>query len=161
MCELFGISSKEPFRINEYLKEFFSHSSAHPHGWGMSCMDKNQVSIEKEPVQASKSNYLKERLSAPIEVKTAFAHIRYATIGNVEYKNCHPYTWRDKSGRQWTLIHNGTIFDYSALNAYMNIQKGDTDSERILLHIVDLVDQAERQQHRKLDKKERFQKKIS
>lgn len=112
MCELFGISSEENYQINDYLKEFFSHSSAHPHGWGLACMDKCDIQIEKEPFQASKSNYLKERLSVPVIVKNAFAHICYATIGNVEYRNCHPYTMRDENSRQWTLVHNGTIFDY-------------------------------------------------
>ena len=58
MCELFGISSEENYNIGDYLKIFFSHSSAHPHGWGMACMEENTVQIEKEPVQASKSNYL-------------------------------------------------------------------------------------------------------
>lgn len=157
MCELFGISSRERYQINDYLKEFFTHSNAHPHGWGLACMGENGVSVEKEPIQASKSNYLKERLSVPIQVKTAFAHIRYATIGNVEYKNCHPYTTKDRNGRQWTLVHNGTIFDYPPLNEYVSIQKGDTDSERILLYIVDLVNEKERCLQRKLDKQERFQ----
>ena len=58
MCELFGISSEENYNIRDYLKIFFSHSSAHPHGWGIACMEENAVQIEKEPVQASKSNYL-------------------------------------------------------------------------------------------------------
>ena len=156
MCELFGINSEENIQINDYLKEFFSHSYAHPHGWGMACMNENMVQVEKEPMQASKSNYLKERLSVPVQAKNAFAHIRYATIGNVEYRNCHPYTKKDKSGRWWTLIHNGTIFDYAPLNKYVSIQNGDTDSERILLYLVELVDQEERRLQRTLDAKERF-----
>ena len=156
MCELFGINSEENIQINDYLKEFFSHSYAHPHGWGMACMNENMVQVEKEPMQASKSNYLKERLSVPVQAKNAFAHIRYATIGNVEYRNCHPYTKKDKSGRWWTLIHNGTIFDYALLNKYVSIQNGDTDSERILLYLVELVDQEERRLQRPLDAKERF-----
>lgn len=156
MCELFGINSEENIQINDYLKEFFSHSHAHPHGWGMACMNENMVQVEKEPMQASKSNYLKERLSVPFQAKNAFAHIRYATIGNVEYRNCHPYTKKDKSGRWWTLIHNGTIFDYAPLNKYVSIQNGDTDSERILLYLVELVDQEERRLQRPLDAKERF-----
>ena len=84
-------------------------------------MEENQIQLEKEPMQASRSNYLKERLTVPVLVKNAFAHIRYATIGNVEYKNCHPYTAKTLNGRQWSLVHNGTIFDYRPLNPYVNI----------------------------------------
>jgi glutamine amidotransferase len=157
MCELFGITSREGYEINNYLKEFYARSSAHPHGWGFASMNKNMVAIEKEPIQASKSHYLKQRLSVPIRVKNAFAHIRYATIGNIEYRNCHPYTKKDISGRQWTMIHNGTIFEYEPLNKYVKIQMGDTDSERILLYIVEQVEQKEKKLKRKLEKKERFQ----
>ena len=59
MCQLFGFSSKIPVRINDYLKEFYSHSEEHPHGWGLACMDGKEVMIEKEPVKASVSQYLK------------------------------------------------------------------------------------------------------
>jgi glutamine amidotransferase len=157
MCEIFGISSKERVLLNEYLKEFFRHSNAHPHGWGLACMDRNAVSVEKEPIQATKSHYLKARLSSPIRVRTGFAHIRYATIGNVEYENCHPYTKKDRSGRQWTMVHNGTIFDFAPLSKYVKTQAGDTDSERILLYLVDQVNQAERKKNEPLTKEERFQ----
>ena len=157
MCEVFGISSKNRFTINDYLKKFYERSNKHPHGWGLACLDGTEALIEKEPMQASKSYYLKERLSSDISVKHAMAHIRYATIGNVEYINCHPYTKKDRNGRRWTLVHNGTIFDYAPLDKYVGIQTGSTDSERILLYLVDQIDQAERQAERRLDAKERFQ----
>lgn len=50
MCELFGISSTKKVRVNEYLKEFFSHSVEHPHGWGMAAFYEGVASIEKEPI---------------------------------------------------------------------------------------------------------------
>ena len=156
MCELFGMNAEENCQMNEYLKEFFSHSNAHPHGWGLACMEQNQTQIEKEPIQASKSNYLKERLTVPVVAKNAVAHIRYATIGNVEYRNCHPYTMKDREGRSWTLVHNGTIFDYQPLNCYVKLQQGDTDSERILLYLVDEINRREKQLQRRLNEEERF-----
>lgn len=156
MCELFGFSSRNQYNINRYLKEFYAHSNMHPHGWGLVALNGNEAAIEKEPVQASKSNYLKERLSVPIFEKNVFAHIRYATIGNIEYRNCHPYTKKDIHGRRWTLVHNGTIFDYPALDKYVKIQSGDTDSERILLYLVECMDERARDMGRELDAKERF-----
>lgn len=157
MCELFGINSAEEYQINDYLMKFYSRSNGHPHGWGLACMENNLIQVEKEPVQATKSNYLKERLSDPIIVKNALGHIRYATIGHVEYGNCHPHTLKDKSGRRWVLIHNGTIFDYPPLSKYVDVQNGETDSERILLYVVDLVDQKEKELNRTMSGKERFQ----
>lgn len=156
MCELFGAVSKDKHNINSYLKVFYSHSNNHPHGWGLARMNDSEILIEKEPVQATKSSYLRERLSQPINVKCAMAHIRYATIGNVEYNNCHPYLKNDNCQRNWCLIHNGTIFSYPPLNKFINFQTGDTDSERIILYIVHQINKAQIKKHSPLSAKERF-----
>ncbi len=156
MCEIYGISSQNDFTANDYLKTFYSHSTHHPHGWGLACISRSGALIEKESIPASKSNYLKERLSQPVESKILLAHIRYATIGNVEYKNCHPFTGKDNTGRRWTLIHNGTIFDYPPLNSYIPKQMGDTDSERIFLYLLDKLSEAQTQKGSRLLFDERF-----
>ena len=156
MCEIFGVSFAKEVCINDFLKSFFSHSKNHPHGWGLALTDGNNINIEKEPIQASKSRYLKERMSQPIITKTALAHIRYATIGNIEYQNCHPYSKCDSSSRRWTLIHNGTIFDYPPLNKFLRTQAGDTDSERILLYIVEQINIAQKEIGSPLSSEERF-----
>ena len=156
MCEIFGFSSRNDFTANNFLKEFFSHSKKHPHGWGLACIYRENALIEKESVKASDSNYLKERLSQPISAKIMLAHIRYATIGNVEYKNCHPFSVRDNTGRQWTLIHNGTIFDYQPLSRYIPQQTGDTDSERVLLYLIDRLNDKQKQKCKKLTFEERI-----
>ncbi|MCD8103510.1 MAG: class II glutamine amidotransferase [Lachnospiraceae bacterium] len=140
MCELFGSCSENQLVLNEYLKKFYSHSTCHPNGWGLALLDGNEAFIEKEPLRADKSHYLQERLSVPVQGRIVLAHIRYATIGNVEYRNCHPFTGKDCSGRRWTLIHNGTIFEYEPLNRMVARQSGDTDSERILLYLLEQMD---------------------
>lgn len=157
MCEIFGVSSRIKVEINEYLKTFFSHSDKHPHGWGLACMDGNETNIEKEPIKATDSKYLHSRLSVPICVTAGFAHIRYATIGNIFYSNCHPFVEKDSSGRRWTMIHNGTIFEYEPMNSYIKKQNGDTDSERILLYIVDLINDALQNKGQDLSAEERFE----
>ena len=127
-------------RVNEELKEFYSHSDKHPNGWGLALLEPDMTNWEKEPLCANESRYLRERLSEPIMARSVMAHIRYATIGNVEWRNCHPFCGRDRSGRQWVFQHNGTIFDYPPLHPYVNVQQGDTDSERILLYFLDRID---------------------
>ncbi len=156
MCEIFGACSKKENYMNDLLKSFFSHSNNHPHGWGLVCMEGRDAFVEKEPLQASESCYLKSRLSQPIIAKNVLAHIRYATIGNVDYCNCHPYTKKDNFARRWTLIHNGTIFDYPPLGRFIKLQKGETDSERILLYIVEQINIAQKACCKPLNAKERF-----
>lgn len=156
MCELFGVSSAKPVIINDYLKNFFNHSEYHPHGWGTAIFQGEEVFIEKEPLQASCSELAQKILRQPIEVRASFAHIRYATIGNIDPRNCHPFTAVDASGRRWTQIHNGTIFEYKPLEPYVKKQEGDTDSERILLYIVDQMNEKQSELGREMDGAERF-----
>ena len=137
MCELFGLTGKSKIRVNEYLKKLAGHSSAHPNGWGLAVFRNGRANIEKEPIAAFRSRYLKERLRQPIEADLLLAHIRLATKGQVEYANCHPFVMEDQSRREWTLIHNGTIFDCPMLDSYWYVQEGTTDSERILCAVVD------------------------
>ncbi len=71
--------------------------------------------------------------------KTLLAHIRYATVGTVREENCHPFSGTDDSGREWTMIHNGTIFQGEHNHRYAAHQQGDTDSERFFLAMLDAV----------------------
>lgn len=48
----------------DLLREFFSHCEEHPNGWGMAAFGHGCVSIEKEPVKASKSACLRERAAS-------------------------------------------------------------------------------------------------
>ena len=66
MCEMFGVTANRRVKINDLLKRFFSHSDEHRNGWGMAFLDDDSVSIEKEPVKANESLYLKNRLTGRI-----------------------------------------------------------------------------------------------
>lgn len=156
MCELLGISSREKILCNELLRTFFSHSVNHPDGWGLAAFYDNAVSLEKEPASAAESSYLKARLTDSIEESVLLAHIRKASVGNISYKNSHPFALRDIQGCLWTLIHNGTIFESAELEPYRSRQKGSTDSERILYYLVDQINARQAVRQRPLSPKERF-----
>lgn len=157
MCELFGVTSSEDVKINKLLEEFYSHSVKHCHGWGLATLNENnKMEINKGKERAIDSCVLKNKLSLPIYTKVALGHIRYATIGHVEDNNCHPFSLKDITGRTWTLVHNGTIMSADELNKYSKIQKGSTDSERILLYFIELINNETKIKNRELNSKERF-----
>ena len=162
MCELLGISAKRRRAFNAVLREFFSHAEQNPHGWGLARFTDADGSrmprplIDKEPCKATTSERLRGLLDAGIEEQMLLAHIRFASIGHPEYVNCHPFTASDSSGRIWTLAHNGTIFNGEALNDFVGVQSGTTDSERVLLHLVACIDRAQARTGRPLDANERF-----
>ncbi len=157
MCEIYGYSGNQKKEINSDLIEFFSHASSHPHGWGLGLFDEGNTQIRRDIVRADRSEYLEKLFSEPVLSKNAIAHIRLATIGNVEPDNCHPFTATDVGGRHWSLIHNGTIFETKVLKKYIFLQKGETDSERILLYIVDRMNKRINELERALTAQERFE----
>ena len=157
MCELFGVTANRKIKLNDLLREFFSHSDEHQNGWGLGFFDNGNISIEREPVKAANSLYLRNRLSGRLESSRMVAHIRKATIGEVCFDNTHPFTKMDESGRTWVLVHNGTIFESSVLSPYQYKQVGTTDSERILLYIIDQVNRLFLQDLNSFDVNERLE----
>jgi glutamine amidotransferase len=119
-------------------------------------MQSNEFVIDKEPIKAACSQHLKDILSNPVVGKNVFAHIRLATVGEIISPNCHPFVEADDNNRSWMLIHNGTIFDFPELDKYKEKENGDTDSERILLYIIDKVNQFEKDKNAPSTIKERF-----
>lgn len=156
MCELFGINSLYEVRANDLLDAFYRRSEKQPHGWGLAVFGDRKMSVEKEPVKALNSSYLTRRLSGIIEAKNLLAHIRLATVGDMTYVNCHPFSWNDSTGRTWTLIHNGTIFETDLISPFFSQQEGTTDSEGILLCLIDRIDHKTAELGRPLTPSERF-----
>ena len=119
MCELFAINSGRPVLANAYLREFYTHSHDNPHGWGLSWRDDHgkagdpeaDVVLWREPIPAYESTLLPKILDQPVEACRLEAHIRFSTCGAQSVENCHPFLGSDISGREWTLIHNGILFN--------------------------------------------------
>ncbi|MGN0634052.1 MAG: class II glutamine amidotransferase [Oscillospiraceae bacterium] len=143
--------------MREYLREFYSHSVKHPHGWGLMREENGRTEIIKEGVCAVKSEINSSVIEETEPQKNMLAHIRLATVGSVKNENCHPFSGEDISGRRWTLIHNGTIYSSKKLIPYMNTQIGDTDSERVFLYLLDEMNNAISQNGRELNARRRFE----
>ena len=156
MCEIFGLSAARPMLINGWLMELRSHSEMIQSGWGLAVMEEGFFNIEKEAIKALDSSYLKRRLQSPVITKACIAHLRHAKPESMQHFNCHPFSKCTKLGRQYTLAHNGAIFSYDALKPYESMQKGTTDSEQILLYLVDQIDRLEKSAGRELNPEERF-----
>lgn len=156
MCELFGASSREKVELNPYLREFYTHDEHNPHGWGITWNNDGRMFAKKEAVKASSSKYLQELLAHPIRSELLLAHVRLATKGSIDYENTHPFIREDRSGRVWTLIHNGTIFESEELAGFIRQQLGNTDSERILCCLISRMNGAIREKGERLTDDERI-----
>ena len=175
MCELFAVNAARPVEVATYLEEFFSHSKKHKDGWGITWRedaaqadasssgatevedDDTGVFLHREPVPAWTSPYLPKLLSHGLESAQMEAHIRLSTCGQTVRENCHPFFGTDVSGREWTLIHNGILFNEELLATYDLKEAGQTDSERALLFLLDVIDEAAVRSGGLLDFPVRFQ----
>ena len=148
MCELFAVNAGRPVVVNDYLTEFFDHSHVHRDGWGISwrrddaAAGGDPVFLHREPVPAYESDYIPRMLAHPVAARRLEAHIRFSTAGRLCEENCHPFRGEDISGRDWTLIHNGILFNEELLASYDLKEAGDTDSERAMLFLLDVLDEA-------------------
>lgn len=154
MCELLGVSSRTPDDYREVLRSFYKHSYDNPHGWGIMYQSGEDLKfkIVKEAVNASDSTIIGDVIDSLPKQNILLSHIRYATVGATKYDNCHPFVGKDISGRTWTLIHNGTIYSGNLLSKYKSVQKGNTDSERILLYLLEEMNRAIEQNKNTLSK---------
>jgi glutamine amidotransferase len=112
--------------------------------------------LRREAAPAYESEFAKKLLAPPLPLQNAVFHIRYATVGAVGHENTHPLTAIDLTGRQWTIIHNGTVFNFDKLDKYFYRQNGTTDTERLLLYLVERVNRKSADSHRPLTDEERF-----
>ena len=141
MCELYAINSRRPVRANDHLRLFYQDSVQHPHGWGLSWREGDRIFLHKEELRAIDSSYLSYLLEEPIRAARVVAHIRNATMGTLTYNNCHPFMREDLSGRRWVIAHNGTIIDTRLIDGYGALAAGDTDSEQVVIYLVDQIDE--------------------
>lgn len=135
MCEVYGFCGSKATTLNKYTNEFWLHARMHQDGFGYYLADKDKLYVN--PNSAMK--YIKGLYKFNFLSKLALCHIRFKTHGPASVENCHPFSKTDIRGIKWTLIHNGYISDSPAVAALGTLQTGETDSERILLCIVEAI----------------------
>lgn len=152
MCELFAANAKRPQTLNAPLTTFFGNSVMHPHGWGLAVRDaQGAIDLHKGPERAIDAPECRRALATPVNATHVLAHIRYATKGRISPDNCHPFIGHDVTGAEWAFIHNGSIFHPEAIERFMGQAKGQSDSERVLLYLMDALDAAARRGVRDFD----------
>ena len=134
MCELFGLSSRQPTRATFSLDSFASHGAPPGgmiDGWGIAFYDGLDVRLHKEPEPAMDSAWLAFIKQQRIASRLIISHIRRATKGSISLANTQPFT-REFGGRMHAFAHNGNLkgieVRYTASNHRFR-PVGETDSE--------------------------------
>ena len=135
MCEVYGFCGSKPVDLHKYTDEFWTHAAWHKDGFGYFLADKDDYYVNPKSALTQIDRLVKHNFTS----KLALCHIRFKTHGPALTENCHPFIKYDCRGIAWTLIHNGYIQDSIETAALGTIQNGSTDSERILLSIIETV----------------------
>ncbi len=143
MCRLFGFRSVINSQVHESLVQADNalgvQSTDHPDGWGVSYYVGSSPHVIKSERSAVDDSIF-EKVSGIVSSQTVLAHIRKATLGNINILNTHPFQFGN-----WTFAHNGNIKDFNKnRQAITNEIKpefkrfilGTTDSELLFYFIL-------------------------
>ncbi len=142
MCELLGMSSNHRTTINlslTTLAQRGENPKLHGDGWGVAFYEGNDVRLIKDSGEAKNSQWVELIKAQEIHSHDVIAHIRKSTIGEVSYRNTHPFI-RELCGRVHTFAHNGTLKDIAKNALYKSTYYrpvGTTDSEYAFCLLMD------------------------
>lgn len=142
MCELLGMSSNHKSTINlslTVLSERGENPHRHGDGWGVAFYEGKDVRLIKDCGEAKDSPWVKLIKQQEIHSQYVIAHIRKSTIGEVSYKNTHPFI-RELCGSMHTFAHNGTLEGIQTNPKFLTRRfhpVGTTDSEHAFCHLMD------------------------
>jgi predicted glutamine amidotransferase len=144
MCRLFGMSGgdrrvRATFWLLEAPDSLARQSRREPDGTGVGWFDDDgRPQLSKQPLAAYADREF-AREARELESTTFIAHIRYATTGEVELRNTHPFEQRGR-----LFAHNGVIHDLERLEHELGDERallqGDTDSERLFALVTRDID---------------------
>ena len=110
MCRLFGFRSVINSQVHSSLTQtdnaLIQQSLQHPDGWGVSYYVQGAPHIIKSATTAINDNLFK-KVSGVVSSQTVLAHVRNATLGEVNILNTHPFQFG-----KWTFAHNGNIKNF-------------------------------------------------
>lgn len=136
MCELFGMSSRQPGGVSAYLELLGPRgggSGPHADGWGVAWYEGRAAQVFKEPEAAAHSRCYSMLAESPRASTLVMAHIRKANppeIGQA-WANTHPFE-REMGGNAWVFAHNGKLAGIQGNPRFATsrfLPVGDTDSE--------------------------------
>lgn len=136
MCRLFGFKSSIPSQVHRSLvraeNALAVQSEAHPDGWGVAYYINNIPHLLRNACSALEDSLFRQ-VSGIVSSKTVIAHVRKASVGDINVLNCHPFQYGP-----WVFAHNGEVRSWDRVvntladkvaPKYRRFILGGTDSE--------------------------------
>jgi predicted glutamine amidotransferase len=110
-CQLLGMNCAEPTDFTFSFQGFCKRggeTDIHKDGWGLAYYQDGGLQ-QFHGTEAASSSPLADYFGKnPIQTLNMMGHIRYATVGQVDLTNVHPFS-REMWGIQWSFCHNGEV----------------------------------------------------
>lgn len=110
-CQLLGMNCAQPTDFTFSFQGFCKRggeTDVHADGWGVAFYQDGGVRQFHDVEAASTSPLARYLGQQPIQTVNMMGHIRYATQGQVNLANVHPFS-REMWGIEWCFCHNGEI----------------------------------------------------
>jgi predicted glutamine amidotransferase len=141
MCDLLGISFRNPINARISLDAFQISGDKNPDGWGLGYYKGEILQVIKEAEPAIQSG-LYDFLEAYTESKLYISHVRRSTRGSRSYLNTHPFYRKliiNGLRCEWLFAHNGTLNELAHLDLTKLNPLGETDSEHAFCYILQSI----------------------
>ena len=144
MCRLFGLHAGRSVTATFWLLDapdsLIAQSKKNPDGTGLGVFgrDGNPV-VRKQPIAAWEDTEFACE-AHEMSGTTFVAHVRYASTGNLDVRNTHPFLQDDR-----LFAHNGVVAGLDVLDARLaelsvaDLVLGQTDSERVFALITGAI----------------------
>jgi predicted glutamine amidotransferase len=144
-CDLFLLSSHQPYGADRSLPEFARRGEQNVHGWGIGWYANDTAQVLRSAEPALERGDPSREFAGAVEAVSSpviLGHLRLKSRGAARPQNNHPFKLRFL-GYDWLLIHNGTASRHAQLVpvAERLILDSDSDSPRVFeflrQHIID------------------------
>lgn len=146
MCRLFGFKSITDGQVHQSLihadNALEVQSKGHPDGWGV-CYYLNGCPHLIKSEKTAVNDSIFKKVSGIVYSNTVMAHLRKATLGNINLLNTHPFQHGN-----WSFAHNGNIKDFDKYKDQILCEispelkrfiLGSTDSEVIFYYLLSSI----------------------
>lgn len=141
MCQLLGMNCNVPTDICFSFEGFCERGGKtgdHQDGWGIAFFEGKACRTFLDTEPSIKSPIAKLVKEYPIKSLNTLAHIRKASIGEVNLSNTHPFI-REAWGQNWIFAHNGDLWNFDPLINGRFQPVGTSDSEKAFCVILNTL----------------------